>query len=204
MHLPHYGHHYGLPMIKTNLLFLLVLVSFPSAAELSWRADVTYTEANPDFSAFSNGEGYSIYAEVLHEAGVFGALRHTDAEFQPSGPVSGGEVSTWQSVALGYRHDLDEHWLLEGRVSFQENERELSGGKDKESGHAIELGAGFKVFDPLSVRLNVGTLDLLIDDWTLRAELEYSFSENIYAIARLRDYADWDFTYYEAGLGIKF
>ena len=45
---------------------------------------------------------------------------------------------------------------------------------------------------------------MLIDDFTMTFEAQYQFHQRVYAVARLRDYADWDFTYYEVGLGLGF
>jgi len=190
----------------TRAFFALVLVvSSPCLlAENAYRIDVSYAEANPDFSAFSNGEGLSSYAEAAHDNGVFGALWHSDVSFRPSGMVSGGKIRYWQSFDVGYRHELNTRWNIEARINLQQNERKTRRVTEKETGHGYELGAAFSVLDPLHVRLNVGKLDLLIDDWYLRSEVQMDFSDRIYAIARLRDYADWDFTYYEFGLGVQF
>lgn len=186
-------------------LFLLAGMS-PSvhAEDIRVHADLTYTEANPDWKPYPNGEGFSVYGELWAELGVFGAYRYTDAELIPSGAVSGGTINDWQSLDAGYRYGWHQDWQLEARLSYQQNERDLGTRTRKESGLGYELGGAVELIDRLNLRLNIGTIDVEISDWVLRSELQFDFNDRLFAIARLRDYADWDFTYYEAGFGVKF
>lgn len=190
-----------------SLLTLLLLVGISPSAhaeDIRVHADLTYTEANPDWKPYSNGEGFSVYGELWADLGVFGAYRYTDAELRTSGSVSGGIVNEWQSLDAGYRYGWNQDWQLEARLSYQQNERDLGTRTREESGLGYELGGAIELIDRLNLRLNLGKIDVEISDWVLRSELQFDFNDRLFAIARLRDYADWDFTYYEAGIGVKF
>jgi len=188
------------------LLLILACHSFSAHADDDIRihTDLTYTEANPDWKPFSNGDGYSVYAEAWHGIGAFGAFRYTDARLQPSGPVNGGFINYWQSIDVGYRYGRTRNYQLEARLSYQQNERELPTTTQTQSGLGYEIGGSVKLLERLRLRLNLSTIDIEIKDWTLRSELQFDISDRLFLIARLRDYNDWDFTYYEAGIGLRF
>lgn len=182
-------------------LGMALVLSFPVLADdLGGRADISYSEANPDYSPFPNGDGISLYARLDYRDTAFVYLRSTDAEFQPSGPVSGGNVKDWQEIGLGYHYGLSDQWSLEASASYQEIEQ---AGSD-DNGHEFQLGVGFRPIEKLDLDLSLGALDLQINDWNLDFEARYHFVERFYIVTKLRDYADWDFTYYEAGLGVSF
>lgn len=186
-------------------LFLLASMSpVVNAEEIRVHADLTYTEANPDWKPYPNGEGFSAYGELWADVGLFGAFRYTDAELKASGSVSGGIVNYWQSLDAGYRYGWNQDWQFEARLNYQQNERDLGTMTRKESGMGYELGGALELIDQLTLRLNLGKINVEISDWVLRSELQFDFNERLFAIARLRDYADWDCTYYEAGIGVKF
>ena len=179
---------------------LIVASEMAVADEFGGRVDINYSEANPDFSPFPNGEGISVYGRLSYDS-AFLFARHSNPEFRPSGDVSSAdEVESWNELGLGYALDVHDNWTIEAGASWQEVEQ----GDNDESGHEIYIGAGFQPWDSLSFDLSVGQIDVQIDDWNLDFETRYSFYENVYFVAKLRDYADWDFTYYEAGLGIGF
>ncbi|WP_020407268.1 hypothetical protein [Hahella ganghwensis] len=190
-------------MKNNNVLLCLTLILVScnvGAGELIYRLDASYSEANPDYSPFENGDGLSLYAEVKGREGIFAFARHTDVNFRPSGPVSGDIVEYWNELGLGFRHPVSEHFSVLGNMSWQS----LKKGEERERGHGVQVGLRYQPFQPFGLELYVGRVDILIRDWILRAEAEYHLTQNIYLIARLRDYADWDVTYYEFGAGIAF
>ena len=187
--------------LLSTLLGFSLFLSIPALADdFGGRLDVSYSEANPDYSPFPNGEGVSLYGRLSYQDSWFTYLRYSDAEFRPSGEVQGDEVDVWQEVGLGYKYTFNELWYLEGAVSYQGVEQ----GNNDENGHEIQLGVGLTPIDALAFELSIGQIDVQIDDWNLDFETRYYFLDGVYAVAKLRDYADWDFTYYEGGLGITF
>jgi len=185
-----------------KILLVLMLCASQSiyAFDLSGHVDVSYTEANPDFSPFSNGEGVTVYGRLTVEQLFFIYGRHGNAAFKPSGPVSGAEVEGWSEAGAGLRYPLSESWSIEGML----NRQRVSRSDQSHSGHGYKAGVAWQAMAPLGFRLYVGNVDILIEDTTLAFEVDYSILDNIYLIARLRDYADWDFTFYELGLGLRF
>ncbi len=171
----------------------------------SWRAeiDVSYSEANPDYKPFSNGEGVALHAVAFwHNWQVFGRL--AEAEFQPSGEVAGGTMKDWWALGLGYERPITERWSVRGRSAFQGLTRKRSTTRSSEQGYEFAVGAGFSPTQAWQFYLDVGVMDVLIDDWSLSFEGRYRMSERVYLVARLRDYADFDLTYYEGGIGLRF
>jgi hypothetical protein len=170
------------------------------AADFELDLDASYSVANPDFSAFESGEGVSIYGQLVYADAWMLVARYNDAAFRPSGPVAGGVVETWSEAGLGYRVGWSERWSSEVIYTWQR----VDNTRGSESGWQIQFGARLQALDTLSFALHLGYLDVLIDDWTLNLESKFQFHPSVYAIARLRDYADWDLTYYELGLGLSF
>lgn len=162
--------------------------------------DVSYSVSNPDYFAFENGEGISIYGEASYDDSWMLVGRHNDAAFRPSGPVAGGIVESWSEIGLGYRIRWSAAWASELIISSQH----VDNTRGSESGFLVQVGARFEALDTLSLALHVGYLDVLIEDWTINIESKYQLHRHIYAVARLRDYGDWDLTYYELGLGLRF
>lgn len=194
--------------MKPTLNGALIMVAAMSTSNLyadetshfSGRVDVSYTEANPDFSPFPNGEGVSVYGRIEYDETWLASYRQTNASFQPSGPVSGDDVDIWRELGVGFHHAFNETWAVEGLVSYQQ----IDQGSNDESGHELQLGVSLSPSRVVEFDLSVGQLDLQIDDWNLDFETRVNAYKDFYLTAKLRDYADWDFTYYELGMGIYF
>lgn len=187
-------------VVGSSLIFSAADAQANDPSSISGRIDLSYSEANPDYSPFSNGKGLGVYGRIEYDEKLLALYRQSDASFQPSGPVSGEEIDLWRELGLGYQHSLSEKWTLEGILSYQEIEQ----GSNNESGHEIQIGVQFQPYQVVNFDLSLGRLDLQIDDWNLDFETRYTAFENVYITAKLRDYADWDFTYYEFGLGLDF
>ncbi|OZG75253.1 hypothetical protein BTA51_02390 [Hahella sp. CCB-MM4] len=190
-------------MTRYRLLYCLLLSIVglqANATDLQYRLDVSYSEANPDYSAFENGDGASIYGEILANDAIFAFIRRADVKFRPSGPVDGGSVEYWDELGAGFKHPISDSFFILGNMSLQYLKK-----KDKnERGHGVQVGARYQPFESFGVNLYAGRIDVVIKDWTLRAEMDYRLTQHTYLVARLRDYADWDVTYYEFGAGIVF
>lgn len=182
------------------LMFSSLVASAEEFSQLSGRMDITYSEANPDYSPFSNGKGLGLTARIEYDESLLAYVRRSNASFRPSGPVGGIKVDLWQELGLGYQYQINDMWSFEGILSYQEVEQ----ANETEGGHEIQLGTKFSPFHSLNFDLNLGKLDLQIDDWNLEFETRYTVFEQTYLVAKLRDYADWDFTYYEVGLGFYY
>jgi hypothetical protein len=188
-------------VIRVFVVLCTILVAPLAAAEnFQVDLDASYVVANPDYSPFESGEGASIQGLLVYRGSLLLVARYNDASFRPSGPVAGGMVESWSEIGLGYRAALSTAWDSELVVTSQH----VDNTRGSESGFQVQVGARFKAREALSFALHVGYLDVLIDDWTLNLESKYRFHPHAYAVARLRDYADWDFTYYELGLGVSF
>jgi len=194
--------------MRKQVLFLTFMVVFcpgiyvplTHASEFDYRVDLSYSEANPDFSAFANGEGLTWYGRATYAQSVFAFVRLSNARFQPSGRVSGAEVEHWFESGLGYHFPLSGRWALEGNIAYQK----IGENGDDNSGKSYQLGLRYRPFSAVGFGLDVGRIDVKIDDWTLVFEIDYQLTDHVYFIGRLRDYADWDFTYYEGGVGFTF
>ena len=171
--------------------------------QLHAELDVSYSEANPDYKPFTNGEGETLHARVMWQQ-WHGFVRYANAEFQPSGEVAGGTIKDWWAVGGAYEHRFSSQWSALVGASLQGLTRVTGAQEEDEDGYEVALGARWQMLDSLRLGVDVGVMDLVIDDWSLNAELRYEVSEPVYVVARLRDYADFDLTYYEAGLGLRF
>lgn len=191
-----------------NLTFLTLVIAvgagscsdLSSAQSLSYQVDLSYSIANPDYSPFPNGKGLGWYGRATLDQSVFVFTRGSNARFKPSGMVSGSEIELWLEAGLGYQYTVAERWRLEGNVSYQEVTRDNA----REYGKGMQVGTHYQALKQLGFGLHLGKVDVQIDDWTLLFEADYQVAEKLYLVARLRDYADWDFTYYEAGAGLHF
>lgn len=170
------------------------------AGDLALYLDASYSVANPDYSPFSNGEGVSLHGQFVYNDALLLVARYNDASFRPSGPAAGGIVESWSELGLGYRWRWSPKWASELLVTAQRVENT----QYSESGWQVQFGARFHALERLSFAAHFGYLDVLLDDFTMTFESKYQFHERVYAVARLRDYGDWDFTYYEVGLGLSF
>lgn len=182
------------------LLCAAIIAPQAGAQDLQVDLDASYAAANPDYSPFETGDGVAIYGQLVYDASFMVVARYNNASFRPSGPVAGGVVEAWAEIGLGYRWDWSAAWASELVVTSQHVDNTVG----SESGVQVQVGVSFRALEPLSFALHVGYLDLLISDWTLNLESKYHFNERIYAVTRLRDYADWDLTYYGIGLGLRF
>lgn len=191
-------------MSKTILVLVAagaaVAVAPARAEGLRLDLDASYSVANPDYSPFPNGEGVSIYGQLVYQDALLLLARYNDASFRPSGPAAGGIVESWSELGLGYRWRWSAAWASELLLTAQRVENT----QYSESGWQVQLGARLQALEALSFAAHFGYLDVLLDDFTMTFEAKHQFHERVYAVARLRDYADWDFTYYEVGLGLRF
>ena len=168
-----------------------------------YELDMSYSEANPDYKPFPNGEGETLHGR-LGWKNWQGFVRYANAEFQPSGEVAGGTIKDWWAVGAAYRYELSSDWVVRAGVSIQELTRVINGNEDTENGHEFAVGTLWQPLESLRFGLDVGVMDVVIDDWSLHFEARYQIQKPVYLVARLRDYADFDLTYYEAGLGLAF
>lgn len=184
-------------------LFLMLLLWAPAAL---WAAgspgydfvEVDFSENNPDFKPYSNGDGYNFVGAISLPERNFAFVLYNDAPFRASGNEigRGQEIDYWAIAGLGHAIRLAERVDLIVDASF----RSTSLGERDEAGYGIGAGVRLAPWRPLELTLHLAGIDLVETDLEMMAELAIRPWPALAFVTRLRDYGQWDFTAYEAGV----
>jgi hypothetical protein len=162
--------------------------------------ETAFSLYNPDWEARENASGVSLSGSlpltrhVRVSAGI--NLLETDpVEGLTVRHVSGKPFENWRSIGLGiFGHGPSGTlWTADIYAAAVDIEG------DTENGGTIMLGVQ-KSFDRLTAALGAGYLDLAIEDSIVEGTVAYEMTARWSAMARVRDYAEWDFTLYELGV----
>jgi hypothetical protein len=194
-------------MVKKVLLvagLLLVGLGFSAVAKASVVAapldydliEVAAATGNPDYSPFDNGLGYSLLLSKSLSDIFFLHANYTRAIFAVGGELGGRKLSDWGTLGLGARIAVHPRLHLLTGGSWQG--AILDDGT--ESGYAVHLGLRSQLHDRVEFNLVFSYLDLVITDIQTIGEIYFRMTDSLDLGLRVRDYADWDYTSYEAGL----
>ena len=173
-----------------------MLMLLPATTQAT-EAGLWYTGANPDFKPFSTeyGFGITLYEPISDDAAI--TLLHNETDFNPSGPLVGRlQVDSWTELA--YQYALDSNFYVSATYTTVATNAETL------DGLGIHIGYQFDWSDALSSTIQFGQIDTSFKDYQLVGALNYQLADNVEIAFKLRDYHDWDFTAYEAGLIYSF
>ncbi|MGQ0701357.1 MAG: hypothetical protein ACT4PZ_24330 [Panacagrimonas sp.] len=169
-----------------------------TAARADTYAELLYANVNIDFKPFPDEYGVHIFGSVdVHpRVTIFGGSNFT--EFQPSGPVLGRYRSAddWTTVGAEFALWKNASAALVAGGAYQSVKLD----EDREGGSSFHLGGRWRPHDRVRLGLNVGYLDLVVDDITLIASAAFALTRRLAWSFRVEDHSDWDFTTYETGL----
>lgn len=190
-------------MPSTSLAFCisLTLLGIVSTCHAETYLETAYSEVNPDWKPYANGEGIRILGklELPHSFYLFGS--YNTATLKTSGPLSAhGKAENWRIAGAGWAFPIASFISLHGGASYQ-GVRTGSGYHD---GMAVHAGFHLTPMKWAFLELDVGYLDLLVDDISLEATLGVRPTEKLAITVRIHDHSEWDFTAYEAGLRLYF
>ena len=183
-------------LMKRTLLtvYLVCITSFFTLTTKASEIGLWYTGANPDFKPFSTDYGFGLTLEYeLTEEGALHLL-YNETDFNPSGPIVGLiQVNSWTELA--YQHLLtDDFYIMASYTSVATTGETLDG-------FGLHVGYHFQWSDVLSANIQFGQIDTT---FKLQGTLSYTLIDNLQLAFKLRDYHDWDYTAYEAGIVYNF
>ena len=185
--------------MRASLLALLLLVPGIAAADrplVRAFAELAYHIANPDWTPFSEGEGYALLARLPVTRQSFLFAHHRDARVQIGGFGQSQWLDEWSMAGVGRALPLGEG--LWASVAASAQTARFAG--RREDGWGVHLGINYRITPRWSVAAEVGMIDLVIDDYPYVIETAFDLSEHLGLVARMRDYADWDYSGFELGL----
>jgi hypothetical protein len=109
-------------------------------------------------------------------------------------------MDDWLVLGLGYRLPLSDRIDLTGALDYQSVE--LNG--NRRNGGGVLLGVRARPFDAWELGLQVGYFDLVRKDTQVILDVAYRLTNRVDFVGRIRDFADWNYTSYEAGLRYRF
>ena len=164
------------------------------------QIEFLYSGANPDYKPFETTYGYSITGEYDFDNGLFVSGFYNETDFLASGPEVGKvEVESWLEAGIGYafNHDWGQFYSL---ITFESITAKLK----TYEGFGAHFGYRKDWSENWSTVLQFGYLDTDFHDFQLEAKVNYKIAENFAVTLGLRDYDDWDYTSYEAGIAYRF
>jgi len=185
----------------TNLqLFLLGTLLFSTQLIADSEVSILYSAANPDYKPFESTFGYALNGQYNFENGLFVSGYFNETDFKASGPLVGGvDVNSWSEVGIGYSfdHDLGQFYTL---ITFESIDTELK----TYDGYGAHFGYRNNFVQDWTGVVQLGYIDTEFDDWQLIGKLYYSLTDNLSLTLGIRDYNNWDYTNYEAGVVFRF
>ena len=165
------------------------------------NVEIAYSEGNPDYSYFANGEGYTVLASYALSEHVYLQGHANEVEFKPGGPINGSRVQkNWRSVGAEYKHPVAENLNVTAEANYERQEFS----DDAVTGYSIGSGIELKLLPAVDFNVRLNYMNIELDDWQLTGELFFYLNKNVYCSLRIRDYDENDFTYYEGGVGVFF
>jgi len=162
--------------------------------------ELLYTAANADYKPFESSYGFSISGKYNFENGLFISGFFNETDFLASGPEVGSvNVESWLEAGIGYtfEHDWGQFYSL---ITFET----ITAKNQTYDGYGAHFGYQKNFSANLSTILQFGYLDTGFHDYQLQAKVKYKITKDITVSLGLRDYDDWDYTSYEAGVMILF
>jgi len=159
-----------------------------------------YTGANPDYKPFKSTYGYAVAGEYNFENGLFVSGFYNDTDFMASGPEVGGvNVKSWTEVGVGYAfdHEWGQFYSL---ITFESIDAE----HNTYEGAGAHFGYRNNFAENWTGIMQFGYLDTEFHDFQMQGKLIYNLTNNLALSLGLRDYHDWDYTSYEAGIRYQF
>ena len=185
-------------IIASTIASLLLIPSFSQAGETT-ELEILYTDVNPDYSPFPNGDGVALGIEHNFDNGLFATGYFNSADFTASGPEVGREeVNSWFTAGVGYRFDKTEGFYSLLTLESVDTESESY------DGFGIHLGYQADFSENWAGLLQVGYIDTEFSDYHIKAKLLYRVSDDIALTIGLRDYHEWDYVSYEGGVVWRF
>lgn len=164
------------------------------------QIELLFTGANPDYKPFESTYGYSITGEYDFSSGLFLSGFYNETNFLASGSKVGNvNVQSWLETGIGYAfdHEWGQFYSLLTFESIAAEHRTYEG-------FGAHFGYRKDWATNWSTVLQLGYLDTDFHDFQLQAKVNYKIADNFAITVGLRDYANWDYTSYEAGLVYRY
>jgi hypothetical protein len=187
--------------MRAPILVLLLLASGVVAARpvAGPFVELAYHIANPDWTPFSDGEGSALLARLPLSRQTFVFAHHREASVQIGGFGRGQRLDHWSMAGVGRALPLGEG--LWASVAASAQTARFAG--RREDGWGVHLGLNYRITPRWSVGAEIGMIDLVIKDYPYVIETVLGVSEHLGLVARMRDYADWDYSGFELGLRLS-
>lgn len=162
--------------------------------------EIDYATGNSDWKQYRHGGGYSLILNKDLIWNTFLMAAYTREEFRIGGPIQGRELSDWIAVGPAWRWEVHPRFHLVTAATWQRAVLD----DENEDGYGLHVGFRSRPFDRLEINFLIGYLDLVIEDVQAIGEVYLQLLPWLDLGARVRDYADWDYTSYEGGLRFHF
>ena len=179
---------------------LLACPAWAAAGDAAW-VEIAGSYYNPDWEFRESESGVRLSGHFQRGGWYVGATYNT-IDTKPVDLVvvrlRGLPFGDWRELTVGHSLDLtpDTSWALE--AAYQG----VSVFDATESGYSIASALAHRFGPRVSGSLRVGYLQLEEQDWRITGQLLVSTGERSAVVARIDDFAEFDFTWYE--LGVRF
>ncbi|PCJ50944.1 MAG: hypothetical protein COA74_00280 [Gammaproteobacteria bacterium] len=187
-------------IIKNLQLFLLGTLLLSSTLFADSEISILYSSANPDYKPFESTFGYALSGQFNFENGLFVSGYFNETDFKASGPFVGNvDVTSWSEVGIGYSfaHKWGQFYSL---ITFEKIDTEFK----TFDGYGAHFGYRNDFAKDWTGVIQLGYIDTDFTDWQLIGKLFYSVSDTLSLTFGIRDYDNWDYTNYEAGVVFRF
>lgn len=155
--------------------------------------------ARPEWNDFGSHRSLAIRgsAALTERWHAFG--RYSDPQIRISGAGRGRIARDWLAAGIGYSWPISDGFHLVAGATAQRVEL----GGETETGYGLQAGARMRLAR-LELATEAGTLDLGWRDVSIAAEALLHITDELSITSHIRDFDDWDYTSYEAGLRYHF
>lgn len=189
-----------------HILFLITMLLSGYACAEAPRASIEISGSlyNPDWEQRENATGLRISGMWMAGKNIRfrGSYNSIDTNVVPLPVVSvrGLPFSNWREAGVAYIWQLASDTNAEVEVSYQGFELY----DNTESGAALLAGISHRLNDRFNATIRLSYFDIESPDWRLTGELFTTLSESVDLVTRIDDMSEFDFTWYEVGLRIRF
>lgn len=185
------------------LMFLLCCTAV-NAETPRGSIEISASLYNPDWEFRENATGLRLSGMWMlgSHFRIRGTYNSIDTNFVdlPIVGLRGLPFGNWREAGLGYIWELTDRTAVEAELSYQGVEL-----YDKtKSGSAISAGFMHRFSERFSGSLRLSYFDLESRDWRVTGDFYTAISERFDLVARIDDTSEFDFTWYEIGLRIRF
>lgn len=155
--------------------------------------------ARPEWNDFGSHRSVALRGSAALTGGWHAFGRYSDPQIRISGAGRGRIARDWLVAGVGYVWPISDGFHLVAGATAQRVEL----GGEPETGYGLQTGVRMRLAR-LEFATELGTLNLGWRDVSIAAEALVYLTDKLSITSHIRDFDDWDYTSYEAGLRYHF